>query len=69
MKKIKVIKPFRDKETGEYRGLDLEVEYRDERAEELVAGGWAIMVEEPKVEEKPEPAKEIKKAAKGKKKK
>lgn len=69
MEKIKVIKPFRDRETGEYRGIDAEVEYRDERAEELIAGGWAIKVEEPEVVEKPEPVKEVKKAAKGKKKK
>ena len=66
MKKIKVIKAFRDRETGEYRGKDTEVDYRDERAEELIAGGWAKEVIEEPIEEEPVVEK---KPVKGKKKK
>lgn len=70
MKKIRVVKAFRDRETGEFRGIDTEPEYRDERADELIAGGWAVeiipeVVEEP-IEEKPVAEK---KPLKGKKKK
>jgi len=74
MKKILVIRAFRDRVTGEVRTPATEYDYEDERAEELVAGGWAKLVEEPVVEpeviEEPEPVEEKKtKGFKTKKKK
>ena len=42
--KIKVLQEFFDKDTLEYRARDAVVEYKDDRAKELIAGGWAKAV-------------------------
>ena len=69
MKKILVIKAFRDKNTGDVRTPNKEYDYEDERAEELVAGGWAKFATEPEITKKPEPVEEKTKGTKTKKKK
>lgn len=55
--KVKVVYEYRDKETGELKKLGTVHEYKPDRAQELIAGGFVEAVIEAKKPAEKKPAK------------